>query len=160
MMNTVQILEQFNPAGIRDYTLPAREIEPFIDHLSIEDLAIKLYDVIKEKCPRSPRKTESAEIYLKIAEELKAGKWMVPGGIRRDEIKRGSRVEIVLKKDQPTNKLTRGIVKDILSNTKEHKRGIKVRLDMDCKDIYRVGRCYFIERRDEHGGNDLDSGSC
>jgi uncharacterized repeat protein (TIGR03833 family) len=34
----------------------------------------------------------------------------------------------VLKKDQPTGKLTRGIVKDLLTNSATHPHGIKVRL--------------------------------
>lgn len=40
----------------------------------------------------------------------------------------GDEVEVVLKADQPTGKLTRGIVKDILTNSKTHPRGIKVML--------------------------------
>lgn len=46
----------------------------------------------------------------------------------RDNIKPGLKVLIVLKKDQPTGILTEGIVKDILTNSKIHPRGIKVRL--------------------------------
>lgn len=37
-------------------------------------------------------------------------------------------VSIVLKQDQKTGKLTRGIVKDILTNSATHPHGIKVRL--------------------------------
>lgn len=37
-------------------------------------------------------------------------------------------VEIVLKKDQPTGKLTRGVVQRILTNSPYHWRGIKVML--------------------------------
>jgi uncharacterized repeat protein (TIGR03833 family) len=37
-------------------------------------------------------------------------------------------VLIVLKQDQATGKLTRGIVKDILTKSPTHPRGIKVRL--------------------------------
>ena len=47
----------------------------------------------------------------------------------RDNIKPGIRVKIVLKKDQSTGILTEGIVKDILTNSKVHHRGIKVRLE-------------------------------
>ncbi|HDH50103.1 MAG TPA: YwbE family protein, partial [Nitrospirae bacterium] len=46
--------------------------------------------------------------------------------IRRADIKRGSRVSIVLKKDQRTGNLTEGIVKDILTNSPSHPHGIKV----------------------------------
>ena len=47
----------------------------------------------------------------------------------RSNIKPGIRVKIVLKKDQPTGVLTEGIVKDILTNSAVHPRGIKVRLE-------------------------------
>jgi uncharacterized repeat protein (TIGR03833 family) len=46
----------------------------------------------------------------------------------RSNIKPGLQVDIVLKQDQPTGKLTRGIVKDILTNSPRHPHGIKVRL--------------------------------
>ena len=46
----------------------------------------------------------------------------------RATIKPGLRVRIVLKQDQPTGKLTEGIVKDILTNSPMHPHGIKVRL--------------------------------
>ncbi len=47
----------------------------------------------------------------------------------RDDIKPGLRVKVVLKKDQPTGELTEGIVKDLLTNSPTHPRGIKVRLE-------------------------------
>jgi uncharacterized repeat protein (TIGR03833 family) len=46
----------------------------------------------------------------------------------RANIKPGLRVRIVLKQDQPTGKLTEGIVKDILTSSPTHPHGIKVRL--------------------------------
>jgi len=49
------------------------------------------------------------------------------GQIRKD-IYAGVIVDIVLKADQRTDKLTRGVVKDILTNSQTHPRGIKVRL--------------------------------
>jgi uncharacterized repeat protein (TIGR03833 family) len=49
-------------------------------------------------------------------------------GQKRNEIFPGLTVEIVLKKDQRTGKLTKGMVKDILTNSQNHPRGIKVRL--------------------------------
>ena len=45
------------------------------------------------------------------------------------DITPGSRVLIVLKKDQKTGKLTEGIVKDVLTSKSIHTRGIKVRLE-------------------------------
>jgi uncharacterized repeat protein (TIGR03833 family) len=49
-------------------------------------------------------------------------------GTLRANVKAGLEVLIVLKKDQPTGKLTRGIVKDILTSSPTHPHGIKVRL--------------------------------
>lgn len=49
-------------------------------------------------------------------------------GTKREDIKPGSVVLIVLKKDQRTGTLTEGIVKDILTKSPRHHRGIKVRL--------------------------------
>ncbi|MCG3670392.1 YwbE family protein [Aliarcobacter butzleri] len=47
---------------------------------------------------------------------------------KRINIKAGIKVNIVLKQDQRTGKLTSGIVKDILTNSPTHPYGIKVRL--------------------------------
>ncbi len=49
-------------------------------------------------------------------------------GNKRNNIKSGMKVSIVLKKDQRSGKLTEGIVKDILTNSANHPHGIKVRL--------------------------------
>ena len=49
-------------------------------------------------------------------------------GTIRAHIKPGLRVVIVQKHDQPTGTITEGIVQDILTNSPEHPRGIKVRL--------------------------------
>ncbi len=50
-------------------------------------------------------------------------------GQNRKDIYPGLEVEIILKKDQRSGKLTRGIVKDLLSSSAFHSRGIKVRLE-------------------------------
>jgi len=50
-------------------------------------------------------------------------------GTLRANIKAGLEVDIVLKKDQPTGKLTHGKVMDILTSDSQHHRGIKVRLE-------------------------------
>lgn len=50
-------------------------------------------------------------------------------GQNRKNIKKGSEVYIVLKKDQRTGKRTRGIVKDLLTKKSFHPYGIKVRLE-------------------------------
>ncbi|HKY53479.1 MAG TPA: YwbE family protein [Anaerolineales bacterium] len=49
-------------------------------------------------------------------------------GQTRVNIKPGMTVLIVLKQDQRTGKLTKGIVKDILTKSPNHPHGIKVRL--------------------------------
>jgi uncharacterized repeat protein (TIGR03833 family) len=49
-------------------------------------------------------------------------------GTKRDDIKSGLKVLIVLKKDQGTGKTTEGVVQDILTNSPTHPHGIKVRL--------------------------------
>jgi len=46
----------------------------------------------------------------------------------RSNIKPGLTVLIVLKQDQRTGKLTKGVVKDILTKSPNHPHGIKVRL--------------------------------
>lgn len=49
-------------------------------------------------------------------------------GQERQEIKAGLEVGIVLKADQRTNRITRGVVADILTKSPFHPHGIKVRL--------------------------------
>jgi uncharacterized repeat protein (TIGR03833 family) len=49
-------------------------------------------------------------------------------GTMRNSIKSGMEVSIVLKKDQRTGTLTKGVVKDILTKSATHPHGIKVRL--------------------------------
>jgi uncharacterized repeat protein (TIGR03833 family) len=50
-------------------------------------------------------------------------------GQTRANIKPGMTVLIVLKQDQRTGKLTKGIVKDILTKSSNHPHGVKVRLE-------------------------------
>lgn len=50
-------------------------------------------------------------------------------GRNRKDIKIGAEVEIVLKQDQRTGKLTCGHVKRILTNSQNHPHGIKVMLE-------------------------------
>jgi uncharacterized repeat protein (TIGR03833 family) len=60
-------------------------------------------------------------------------------GQNRKDIYPGLEVDIILKKDQRSGKLTRGIVKDLLTSSAYHSRGIKVRLDDG-----QIGRVAFI----------------
>lgn len=50
-------------------------------------------------------------------------------GRNRADIYPGLEVDIILKKDQRSGKLTRGVVKDLLTSATYHSRGIKVRLE-------------------------------
>jgi len=50
-------------------------------------------------------------------------------GTKRDNIRVGQVVEIVLKKDQRSGVLTEGIVKGILTSAPKHTHGIKVILE-------------------------------
>jgi uncharacterized repeat protein (TIGR03833 family) len=53
---------------------------------------------------------------------------MAMNGRQRKDIRPGLTVDVVLKKDQRTGKRTRGIVKELLTNSPTHPHGIKVRL--------------------------------
>ena len=50
-------------------------------------------------------------------------------GQNRSDIYPGLKVDIILKKDQRSGKRTRGFVKDLLTSSAHHSRGIKVRLE-------------------------------
>jgi len=49
-------------------------------------------------------------------------------GQNRNNINIGDEVEVVLKADQKSGKVTRGVVEEILTNSAFHPHGIKVRL--------------------------------
>lgn len=61
----------------------------------------------------------------------------------RGNLKPGMLVDIVLKKDQPTGKLTRGRVSRLLTNSSTHPHGIKVMLEDG-----QVGRVQIIVEED------------
>ena len=50
-------------------------------------------------------------------------------GKNRKNIQAGAVVDIVLKEHQKSGRLTRGVVKDILTKSPTHPHGIKVRLE-------------------------------
>jgi uncharacterized repeat protein (TIGR03833 family) len=50
-------------------------------------------------------------------------------GTKRNNINIGDKVKVVKKEDQRTGKLTEGVVKRILTNSKHHPHGIKVMLE-------------------------------
>jgi uncharacterized repeat protein (TIGR03833 family) len=53
----------------------------------------------------------------------------MPDGRHRKDIHPGLAVAIVPKQDQRTGRLTRGIVRDVLTKSAFHPHGIKVRLE-------------------------------
>jgi uncharacterized repeat protein (TIGR03833 family) len=65
---------------------------------------------------------------------------VMSSGNTRGNIKIGLNVGIVLKKDQSTGRITRGVVKRILTNSSTHPHGIKVQIEDGCvgtvKEIY------------------------
>lgn len=63
---------------------------------------------------------------------------------KRDNIKPGQHVQIVLKKDQRSGRLTEGVIKDILTKAPKHTHGIKVRLESG-----EIGRVKVILNCDE-----------
>lgn len=66
-------------------------------------------------------------------------------GKQRKNICVGAPVEVVLKKDQPTGRLTRGHVQRILTNSATHPHGIKVMLrETDAAGKPLVGRVQHI----------------
>jgi uncharacterized repeat protein (TIGR03833 family) len=68
-----------------------------------------------------------------------AGPELVPA---RAELRAGQVVEIVLKKDQASGALTRGVLREILTRSATHPHGIKVRLEDGA--VGRVKRCVTV----------------
>jgi uncharacterized repeat protein (TIGR03833 family) len=61
-------------------------------------------------------------------ENIGMSKTMNKTAPNRRNIHPGDTVDIIQKLDQRTGKLTRGVVKDVLTNSPSHPHGIKVRL--------------------------------
>jgi len=68
-------------------------------------------------------------------------------GQDRRDIYPGLQVDVILKQDQGTGRTTRGIVKDLLTRSAFHPRGIKVRLQNG-----QVGRVVSIVGPSQAGG--------
>lgn len=64
-------------------------------------------------------------------------------GKERKDIRPGLTVDIVLKHDQRTGRLTRGVVKEILTKSSYHPHGIKVRTETG-----EVGRVKVVVGKD------------
>lgn len=67
-------------------------------------------------------------------------------GSERKNVRPGLTVDIVLKQDQRTGRLTRGVVKDVLTKSSHHPHGIKVRLETG-----EVGRVKEVVGEDQSG---------
>jgi uncharacterized repeat protein (TIGR03833 family) len=70
---------------------------------------------------------------------------ILASGKNRASVSVGSLADIILKKDQPTGKLTRGHVREILTKSEYHPKGIKVRL-MENGEVGRVKYVYGKEQ--------------
>ena len=66
-------------------------------------------------------------------------------GNTRTHLQPGMTVWIVLKQDQSSGKLTKGVIRDILTKSPTHPHGIKVRLESGA-----VGRVKQIEQKDDN----------
>ncbi len=91
----------------------------------------KIEDAPREPKPQTPVSTP--------ADAVAANSPLTSSGTRRSDVRRGRRVAIVQKADQDTGKLTQGVVRDVLTNSAVHPRGIKVRLETG-----EVGRVQLI----------------
>ncbi len=67
-------------------------------------------------------------------------------GREKKDVRPGRRVDIVLKQGQRTGRLTRGVVKDVLTKSSYHPHGIKVRLETG-----EVGRVKEVVGEDQSG---------
>lgn len=67
-------------------------------------------------------------------------------GREKNDVRPGLRVDIVLKQNQLTGRLTRGIVNDVLTKSSYHPHGIKVRLETG-----EVGRVKEVVGEDQSG---------
>lgn len=72
-------------------------------------------------------------------------------GQQRKDVRPGQWVEIILKKDQRSGRRTRGVVKDILTSSAYHSRGIKVRLEDG-----QIGRVQAILANEEHSSRSFE----
>jgi uncharacterized repeat protein (TIGR03833 family) len=102
-------------------------------NLSIQELL-----VLKKRLERASENVsriyEDNKVKMQAAEEeikkMHVGKKEIMNeSIYREKIKVGLNVGIVLKQDQRSGKITRGIVKRVLTNSSYHPHGIKVELE-------------------------------
>ena len=86
--------------------------------------AVAVRDNLTPKVCREPEPTGKFQIVVKHRGVI----FPAMNGQYRKNVRVGAEVDIILKEDQGSGKLTRGIVKDILTKSSFHPHGIKVRL--------------------------------
>ena len=84
-------------------------------------IRIRMQDEYKNRNNSSTRINSGTSLFQTEVSETMNGK-------NRSDVYSGLEVDIVLKKDQRTGVTTRGVVKDLLTNSSSHPHGIKVRL--------------------------------
>lgn len=109
VLNKKEITEEEYNSILREFLLAKLSIKENMNML--KKVVFKYFNALikKKKSPKKEEQTTNSNTY-------------------KTNIKPGIKVAIVLKKDQKTGILTEGIVKDILTNSAIHHRGIKVRL--------------------------------
>lgn len=96
---------------------------------AVEGRALLLFAGVQERAAAWLRDAGASQVVLIRREREEPVEIGAPGGMRRSDIRRGVRVAVVQKADQETGKLTVGVVRDILTSSPTHPRGIKVRLE-------------------------------
>ena len=95
--------------------------------VELENLAQTLSSAISTYTKRSTLKYAIAQI-ADLPVQRSTADSPEKAATHRSSLHAGMVVDIVLKKDQPTGKLTRGTISKILTNSADHHRGIKVML--------------------------------
>lgn len=109
-------------------TITIRYVSEFVkldDNVDLDQLAAHINKAVKEVAQPGTVRFVIKEV---SREEAPAPAAAPLSGTVRANIHIGATVDIVLKADQPTGKLTRGVVARILTKSPEHHRGIKVML--------------------------------
>ncbi len=134
--------------------LPAKNLEPIASRLrralgcgaTVEGCDVILQGSLKERASewlkragdlhtiRETPKTEKglppeSVASAAVSSTATSNRSEVPRGTVRAHVRPGQRVAIVQKSDQVSGKLTEGIVRDLLTSSPTHPRGIKVRLE-------------------------------
>ncbi len=94
--------------------------------ISVSDFLPKNIRPEEEMAPFGSQKTQKKA--RKENSGIPKQKVSLMNSIKREDLKSGTHVKIVLKEDQRTGDLTEGYVKDILTISSMHPHGIKVRL--------------------------------